>query len=89
MYDQGNCSIIRLRLDWKLLVKGNLLSYAYPNALVLSFSSSGVEMYFVLVVNFFRFCLINFVCIDVAICDSVHDVETEMNYHNCPKFSDR
>ena len=46
-------------------------------------------MYFVSVVNFVGFRLINFVCIDVAICDPVHGVETEMKYRNYPRFSDR
>ena len=32
--------------------------------------------YFVFEVNCFRFCQIKFVCIDVGMCDPVHDVET-------------
>ena len=37
---------------------------------------SGGATYFVFEVNCFRFCQIKFVCIDVAMCDPVHDVET-------------
>ena len=38
--------------------------------------NSRVAMYFVFVVNFFSFCEIKFVCIDIAICDPVLDIET-------------
>ena len=37
---------------------------------------SGGATYFVFEFNYLRFCLIKFVCIDVAMCDPVHDVET-------------
>ena len=37
---------------------------------------SGGATYFVFEFNYLRFCQIKFVCIDVAMCDPVHDVET-------------
>ena len=37
--------------------------------------------YFVFEVSCFRFCQIKFVCIDVGMCDPVHDVETV--FHLC------
>ena len=37
---------------------------------------TGNATYFVFEVTWFRFCQIKFVCIDVAMCDPVHDVET-------------
>ena len=37
---------------------------------------TGGATYFVFEVNYCRFCLIKFVCFDVAMCDPVHGVET-------------
>ena len=41
---------------------------------------TGGATYFVFEANCFRFCQIKFVCIDVAMCDPVHDVETVFRF---------
>ena len=49
-------------------------SFYMLNALLMTISTLTGATYFVFEVDCFRFCKIKFVCIDVGMCDQVHDL---------------